>query len=821
MTVIYGTFPPATGEITYTLHTRSGTTDYPTWDEARTAQTGHPEKLGSWITSNTAKGVVVFTPKIEIDTPEGLIPRLPYGVRLVNGAFSTDLAPGPYDVETRIVGSADWTRKRSIVVPDSDDDVELDTLLDVVTEWPAPVVGQAQQARDAAVAAKNAAEQIATDLEVGVVPDAGVAARIAASDSATRAAVDARVSAGTTGLLDQGTADGIYAPASVAAEVAGKLDQSTADGLYAARWKSGTVYTAGAKVISPTTGDVLARTSSGTSRGSFDSTEQALWTPAYGTTTRTVAAADTPMPFRARADYLCTGTNDLTVIQQAVDDLPDDNAVSGEVVLLAGNYSDASGGTVSVGSPSSASKNPRKVLRFERGARLNVSNRAGRKAVIKVESPDCQIVNPNIAGNAAFGNGTGIAIGGDVATFGGRWDKVANRVLVYEPILSNLETGIEFSSIDGGPGVGGSTGDCKVFGGYLFQSKTGIRAAGYTNTIYAPTLSNNNKPIWVESRRSEAQLRAHDVTIVGWNEVGILVDGGFGSVFTNTWMEQNPASSSTATEAIRLGLSGSVRASGTKFTGSTHIQLVNEQYAIKYVGASQTEVDELILSTSGSVPSVAVARNEMQSTSKNNRIRKYTFGPNSIPSHTSLSIDAAAWGELFIDRVSGLVGADGFSTRRNPSTRASSSPIARKLTDSSKTSDTTMASESELTVNLNPGNTYALDGIIFFDASQTGDFKMALSVSGTNSTISWVGVGPASSHTNAVGVSSVTTQRATSGFVMAWGGAAAGTVIGVPIKGVVSVTELATLTMTWAQAASDATPTILKAGSYLELTPIS
>ncbi|QGJ87579.1 hypothetical protein SEA_FAITH5X5_25 [Gordonia phage Faith5x5] len=617
----------------------------------------------------------------------------------------------------------------------------------------------------------------------------------------------------------------VIAAAKAAAEVAvGGLDvltQEDADAAYAPVWKASTVYALGAKVVSPLTGDVIRRLTAGTSRESFDTTEQALWLAAYGTVTRTVAAVDTPMPFRARADYLCDGTADLATIQQALDALPDDNAVSGEIVLLAGNYSDATNATLSVGSPSSATLNPRKVLRFERGARINVSGRTGRKAVVKVESPDCQIINPNIAGNAAFGNGTGISIGGDVATLGGFWGKVANRVLIYEPILSNLETGLEFASIDGGPGVGGSTGDCKVHGGYIFQCKTGIRAAGYTNTMYAPTLANNNKAIWVEARRSEAQLRVHDPAIVGWNEVGILVEGGFGSVFSNTWMEQNPASASTATEAIRLGQSGTVRANATKFTGTTHVQLVNEQYAIKYVGAIGTEVEELVLSTSGAVPSVAVARNEMQSTSKNNRIRRYTFGPNAIPSHTSLSIDAAAWGELFIDRVSGLVGADGFSTRRNPSTRASSTPVARKLTDSSKTSDATMGSDTELTVNLNPGTVYALDGIIFFDAGQTGDFKMALSVSGTNSTISWVGVGPASSHTNAVGVSSVTTQRATSGFVMTWGGAAAGTVIGVPIKGVVSVTELATITMTWAQAVADATPTILKAGSYLELTPIS
>lgn len=536
--------------------------------------------------------------------------------------------------------------------------------------------------------------------------------------------------------------------------------------------------------------------------------------------TITVAAADTVASLKAKADYVCDGVDDLATIQQAVDALPDNAAVSGEVLLMAGNYQDASGSTISVGSPGASGTNPRKILRFQRGARLNVSNRTGRLAVIKVESPDCQIINANISGNVTFGNGTGIAIGGDIATFGGRWDKIPNRVTITHPIISNMETGIEFTSIDGGPGVGGSVGDCIVEGGYLFQNKTAIRAAGYTNTVIATTLANNNKAIWVESRRSEAQIRCYAVTIVGWNEVGILVDGGFGSVFHDTWMEHTSATGSTATEAIRLGLNSTTRANLTKFTGTTMLQLVNEQYGIRYVGAVDTEIENLVISTSGATPSVAVVRNELASTSKNNRIRRVTFGPNAIPSHTLLSIDAAAWGDVFIDRIPAFTGGTAFSTRINTSPRSSSSPAVRKATDSSKTSDTTLATESDMTMALAPATNYALTGMIIFDASQTGDIKLALNIAGTGSTIQWTGTGPASSHTSAVGVSSVTTQQATSGFTLAWGGAGAGVPIVVPITGLVKTQDLSTLTLTWAQNTSDATPTILKNGSWLRLEPI-
>jgi hypothetical protein len=535
----------------------------------------------------------------------------------------------------------------------------------------------------------------------------------------------------------------------------------------------------------------------------------------------TVAAADSAALMKKLADYVCTGTGDLAVIQAAVDALPDDNAVSGEIELLPGNYIDATDSTVSLGSPSSASLNPRKVMRFHRGARINVSGRTARKAVIKVESPDCQIINPNIAGNASFGNGTGIAIGGDIATFGGRWDRVCNRVRIDNPIISNMETGIEFSSIDGGPGVGGSTGDCIVDGGYIFQNKTGVRAAGYTNTVIGTTLANNNKPVWVEGRRVEAQLRSYGITIVGWNEVGILIDGGFGSVFHNTWMEHVSATGSTATEAIRVGQSATARANYARFTGTTHVQLVNELYAVRFVGSTGFLMEDLVISTSGAVPSTAIVRMEASSLSKNNVIERTTFGPNTIPSHTALSIDAAAQGEIYMPRIPGTTGQNAFTTRVNSSTRASQSPVVRKAADTSKTSDTTLAVDSDMSMTLALQTNYALTGMLIFDANQVADIKVQFNVP-TNATIQWVGLGPASSHTSAVGISSVTTQQCTAGFVQAWGGAAAGTPVAVPITGIVKSTDtFGSLTLSWAQNTSDATPTILKNGSWLKLEPIA
>ncbi|MDT0223439.1 hypothetical protein [Gordonia sp. AC31] len=60
---------------------------------------------------------------------------------------------------------------------------------------------------------------------------------------------------------------------------------TVADARFAPKWQASTAYTAGNKVISPTTGDVITRTANGTSRAAFDTTEQAAWSTAYAPST--------------------------------------------------------------------------------------------------------------------------------------------------------------------------------------------------------------------------------------------------------------------------------------------------------------------------------------------------------------------------------------------------------------------------------------------------------------------------------------------------------------------------------------------------------
>ncbi|QTF82274.1 hypothetical protein SEA_ZIGGYZOO_30 [Gordonia phage ZiggyZoo] len=87
--------------------------------------------------------------------------------------------------------------------------LHLNDLFDDIGPQSPLVTTEVKAYRDQAVAARDAAQQIVDDVAAGVVPDAGVAARIAEPDSESGAAVDARI--GAAGLLTQEDADAAYA----------------------------------------------------------------------------------------------------------------------------------------------------------------------------------------------------------------------------------------------------------------------------------------------------------------------------------------------------------------------------------------------------------------------------------------------------------------------------------------------------------------------------------------------------------------------------------------------------------------------------------
>ncbi len=83
-------------------------------------------------------------------------------VDIVDGAATLTVEAGPVQVSARM-GS--WWRSWDLVVPDQGEPVTLAELLDGTVVWPAPVVGAAQAARDAAQAAAVQAQETVDGLD--------------------------------------------------------------------------------------------------------------------------------------------------------------------------------------------------------------------------------------------------------------------------------------------------------------------------------------------------------------------------------------------------------------------------------------------------------------------------------------------------------------------------------------------------------------------------------------------------------------------------------------------------------------------------------
>ncbi|WP_139180011.1 hypothetical protein [Gordonia westfalica] len=123
------------------------------------------------------------------------------------------LPEGPYQVQKAIFGAKDYRSKwYSVVLTEGSH-----TLQELIEDYdpdaytPA-VVNAVATLRDETRTARDEAAQILEDVTAGAVPDSAVASKITAEGSASRAAVDARVAAGTTGFLTQEVAEETYAP---------------------------------------------------------------------------------------------------------------------------------------------------------------------------------------------------------------------------------------------------------------------------------------------------------------------------------------------------------------------------------------------------------------------------------------------------------------------------------------------------------------------------------------------------------------------------------------------------------------------------------
>ncbi|HSE60798.1 MAG TPA: hypothetical protein VLA88_00730, partial [Candidatus Saccharimonadales bacterium] len=172
--------------------------------------------------------------------------------------------------------------------------------------------------------------------------------------------------------------------------------------------------------------------------------------------TFTVAANDSPSSAKTTASYLCTGTNDHTVLQAAHDALPSNG---GDIYIESGVY--VFGGTLNI-----TKSNTRFI--FAGGATFRWTSVTGTTPIIQVKASKVDLINPRCQGSGAKGNGIGILLVTDTTG--------SHDVYIESPEMLNLDTGIEYGIVGSD-----STGDCATFSGTIHDCKTGIKNKGFTN----------------------------------------------------------------------------------------------------------------------------------------------------------------------------------------------------------------------------------------------------------------------------------------------------------------------------------------------------
>lgn len=367
----------------------------------------------------------------------------------------------------------------------------------------------------------------------------------------------------------------------------------------------------------------------------------------------TVAANDTPAAQKANADYTCTGSNDHTLIQTALDSLP---STGGEVVLLTGSYS--IGSTIYVGANAGLSSfREQTSLRFQPGARISWSGVTGRTPLVQVLASNCFVYHPNLVGSGTKGNGIGIQIGGNGTAVNG--GDQPGGVHIYGAKLSSLDTGIEFGIQ---PDGSQSTGDCVVWGGRINSCKVGIYSDGFVNYVYGPFISSCNIGIQQGLGRNSGKIVVEGATVNQWADAAIVVDRGRGSIFRELWMEHTATQSAVPTECIRLGSVGYTAVN--PYFGFAHIHPIDvadgtpELYGIKLVRCRGLVAEHLEFTDE--LPSTALFRVESSTDNTHNVINKVSIG-DAIPAGWTysklLSNASAQTFPLIIKEVPDIAGA--------------------------------------------------------------------------------------------------------------------------------------------------------------------
>jgi parallel beta-helix repeat protein len=136
-----------------------------------------------------------------------------------------------------------------------------------------------------------------------------------------------------------------------------------------------------------------------------------------------------------------------------------------------------------------------------------------------------------------------------------------------------------------------------------------------------------------------------------------------------------------------------------------------------------------------------------------------------------------------------------------------------KTSDQSVTSSTALVDDADLQFAVAAGEVWELSGTLFVDGSQAGDFGVRITTP-ASPTGYWRSTGPNGSASSTTATSILPTAQLFN-TTPTVGMLGAGVIVPVQITGLLVNTTAGTVKIQWAQGTSDATATIVKAGSYL------
>lgn len=146
------------------------------------------------------------------------------------------------------------------------------------------------------------------------------------------------------------------------------------------------------------------------------------------------------------------------------------------------------------------------------------------------------------------------------------------------------------------------------------------------------------------------------------------------------------------------------------------------------------------------------------------------------------------------------------------------SVFARKTSDQSVTSSTTVVNDSELVCPVEAGSVYVVTGSIIAEGATTGDMKHRWTAP-TGATFDWTSYGQGSGASAAI--ASVDQNARTLTGSTTHGLLGTGSPVAIRIQGLLVVSTAGSFQYQWAQNTSDATATTVHPGSFLLLTKVA